>query len=43
MKTEKNNHTWKEENNALQMLKKPAHWGVADSSENIDKYVYRSS
>lgn len=30
----------KEENIALAMLKKPLHWGVADSSENIDKYVY---
>ena len=30
----------KEENTALVMLKKPLHWGVADSSENIDRYVY---
>ncbi|MCX9011027.1 MAG: hypothetical protein OIN66_07890 [Candidatus Methanoperedens sp.] len=30
----------KEENTALTMLKKPVHWGIADSSENIDKYVY---
>ncbi len=30
----------KEENTALAMLKKPLHWGVADSSENIDRYVY---
>ncbi len=30
----------KEEKNALAMLKKPLHWGVADSSENIDRYVY---
>lgn len=30
----------KEENVALAMLKKPVHWGIEDSSENIDKYVY---
>ncbi len=30
----------KEENTALAMLRKPLHWGVADSSENIDRYVY---
>lgn len=30
----------KEEDNALQMLKKPVHWGIADSSENIDRYLY---
>lgn len=30
----------KEENTALAMLRKPVHWGIADSSENIDKYVY---
>jgi len=30
----------KEENEALAMLKKPVHWGIEDSSENIDKYVY---
>ncbi|MFA4934743.1 MAG: hypothetical protein WC568_02795 [Candidatus Methanoperedens sp.] len=30
----------KEENVALDMLKKPVHWGIEDSSENIDKYVY---
>lgn len=30
----------KEETTAPAMLKKPADWGVEDSSENIDKYVY---
>ncbi len=30
----------KEDNTALQMLKKPVHWGVADSSEDIDSYLY---
>lgn len=30
----------KEENTALAMLKRPVHWGITDSSENIDKYVY---
>jgi hypothetical protein len=30
----------KEENVALAMLQKPVDWGVEDSSENIDKYVY---
>jgi len=30
----------KEENTALAMLKKPVNWGIEDSSENIDKYVY---
>ncbi len=30
----------KEENEALAMLQKPVNWGVEDSSENIDKYVY---
>jgi hemerythrin-like domain-containing protein len=30
----------KEENVALTMLNKPVNWGVEDSSENIDKYVY---
>ncbi len=29
-----------EENVALTMLNKPVNWGVEDSSENIDKYVY---
>lgn len=32
-----------EENTALAMLKKPLHWGVADSSENIDRYVYEDT
>lgn len=30
----------KEDNTALIMLKKPVHWGVADSSEDIDRYLY---
>lgn len=30
----------KEENTALAMLKKPVNWGIADSSENIDRYLY---
>ena len=30
----------KEDDTALQMLKKPVHWGVADSSEDIDRYLY---
>ena len=30
----------KEDNTSLQMLKKPVHWGVADSSEDIDRYLY---
>ncbi len=30
----------KEENTALSMLKKPYHWGIADSSEDIDSYLY---
>ena len=29
----------KEDNTALE-LKKPVHWGVADSSEDIDRYLY---
>ncbi|MCZ7402698.1 MAG: hypothetical protein O8C61_10805 [Candidatus Methanoperedens sp.] len=33
-------HLKKEDNTALQMLKKPVHWGVADSSEDIDRYLY---
>ena len=33
-------HLHKEENAALQMLKRPVHWGIADSSENVDRYVY---
>jgi len=32
----------KEDNTALLMLKKPVHWGVADSSEDIDRYLYRN-
>jgi hypothetical protein len=34
------NYLKKEDNTALQMLKKPVHWGVADSSEDIDRYLY---
>ena len=30
----------KEDNTALLMLEKPAHWGVSDSSTSVDKYVY---
>ena len=30
----------KEDNTALLLLKKPVHWGVADSSEDIDRYLY---
>ncbi|MCX9074034.1 MAG: hypothetical protein OIN88_05165 [Candidatus Methanoperedens sp.] len=31
----------KEDNTAaLKMLKKSVHWGVADSSEDIDRYLY---
>ncbi|MDL5502755.1 MAG: hypothetical protein QSU88_06015, partial [Candidatus Methanoperedens sp.] len=30
----------KEDNTALMMLKKPVYWGVADSSEDIDRYLY---
>ncbi|CAG0957951.1 MAG: hypothetical protein MPEBLZ_02768 [Candidatus Methanoperedens nitroreducens] len=30
----------KEDNTALLMLKKPVYWGVADSSEDIDRYLY---
>ncbi|NJD52840.1 MAG: hypothetical protein FIB07_08245 [Candidatus Methanoperedens sp.] len=33
----------KEDNTALIMLKKPVHWGVADSSEDIDRYLYGDS
>ncbi len=30
----------KQDNTSLHMLKKPVHWGVADSSEDIDRYIY---
>ncbi len=30
----------KEDNTALLLLKKPLHWGVADASEDIDRYLY---
>ncbi len=29
----------KDENIALSMLKKPVHWRIADSSEDIDRYL----
>ncbi len=29
-----------DKNTALQMLKKPVNWGIEDSSENIDQYLY---
>jgi len=31
------------DNTALMMLKKPVYWGVADSSEDIDRYLYGNS
>lgn len=30
----------KEDNAALLISKKPVHWGVANSSEDIDRYLY---
>lgn len=30
----------KKENKALAMLGKPVRWGITDSSENIDRYIY---
>ncbi len=30
----------KEENVALSILKKPVRWGIEDSSEDIDRYLY---
>jgi len=30
----------KEDDTALHILKKPVHWGIADSSEDIDRYLY---
>ncbi len=30
----------KEDNITLRMSKKPVHWGVADSSEDTDRYLY---
>jgi hypothetical protein len=35
-----NNRKLEDKNTAQQMLKKPVHWGIADSSENIDRYLY---
>ncbi len=29
-----------EDNQALEMLARPVRWGVPDSSENIDSYLY---
>ncbi len=33
----------KEEKEAITLLKQPVHWGIEDSSENIDKYIYEGS
>lgn len=33
----------KEEKEAITMLKQPVHWGIEDSSENTDKYIYEMS
>lgn len=30
----------KKDNKALSMLGKPVRWGITDSSENIDRYIY---
>ena len=30
----------KEDNKALAMLGKPVRWGITNSSENIDRYIY---
>jgi len=32
-----------EENEAITLLKKPVHWGIVDSSDNMDKYIYEGS
>lgn len=29
----------KEKKEAIILLKQPVHWGIEDSSENIDKYI----
>jgi len=33
----------KEEKEASAMLRKPVHWSIDDSSENIDRYIYEGS
>ncbi len=33
----------KEEKEAITLLKQPVHWGIEDSSENTDKYIYEGS
>lgn len=33
----------KEEKEAITLLNKPVHWGIEDSSENMDKYIYEGS
>ena len=33
----------KEEKEAIAMLRKPVHWSIDDSSENIDRYIYEGS
>lgn len=33
----------KEEKEAITLLKQPVHWGIEDSSENMDKYIYEGS
>jgi hypothetical protein len=33
----------KEEKEAVTMLNQPVHWGIDDSSENVDKYIYEMS
>jgi len=30
----------KEEKEAITLLNKPVHWGISDSSESVDKYIY---
>ncbi len=30
----------KEDDTGLQMMTKPEHWGIEDSSEDIDRYLY---
>lgn len=33
----------KNEKEAITILKQPVHWGIGDSSENMDKYIYEMS
>jgi len=33
----------KEEKEAIAMLKHPVHWGIKDSSDNMDKYIYEEN